>query len=454
MFIKRIAAVIAAALAVTASVPAVYAEYGYDPTYDYNTYDYNNYDYGYNNGYDYSYDYGYDNGGYEETTTTTAPSPEYDPAQSAGNEVTAMQDKATTLVPDKPTSAPSKVFLKPGEIKDGKVSVELRIEADTAVSGALMSVSFDTALLQLESTQINPEAGGKAAENSFNGKYVFNYTNDSGSKFQGNYVTLNFNVLDKDMVSTTLFLTVTTLDNKSGIPISYSIENGIVSNPDAPGYQANNQQEAPKLNKLVRVQKSVGQAPPSKMGIEDYRNIVVADESIVKFEDGVFKMLAAGETSFDVVFNNDEIETYDIVIEDDTIVTDGQDRTVTTADNNGGKVIDKTVRNLFIIIAVALTMIIIAVEYLIIMKPTSKRRKKLAEAEAFFEREEQENDDADEEEMRADLKKAFAARDARRKALRGDEEPETEEDEYDAEDESVPEAEAESSEDADSGDEE
>ena len=430
MFIKRFAAVIAAALTVAASAPAAFAEYGYDPSYDYNTYDYNTYDY---NNYDYNYDYSYDNG-YEETTTTTAPTPDFDPAQSAGNEVTAMQNKTTTLVPDKPTSAPSRVYLKPDEIKDGKVSVELRIEADTAVSSALMSVTFDTALLQLDSTQINPEAGGKAAENSFNGKYVFNYTNDSGSKFQGNYVTLNFSVLDKDMVSTTLFLTVTTLDNKTGIPISYSVDNGIIANPDAPGYQANNQQDAPKLNKLVRVQKSIGQAAPSEMGIEDYRNIVVADESIVKFENGVFKMLAAGETSFDVVFNNDEIETYDIVIEDDTIVTDTQDRTAPAADNDS-KGMDKTVRNLFIIIAVALTAVIIAVEYLVIMKPTSKRRKKLAAAEAFFEREEQEDEDADEEEMRADLKKAFDARDARRKALRG-EEPEAENEADDAEAES------------------
>ena len=41
MFIKRFAAVIAAALTVAASAPAAFAEYGYDPSYDYNTYDYN-----------------------------------------------------------------------------------------------------------------------------------------------------------------------------------------------------------------------------------------------------------------------------------------------------------------------------------------------------------------------------------------------------------------------------
>ena len=163
-------------------------------------------------------------------------------------------------------------------------------------------------------------------------------------------------------------------------------------------------------------------------------------------------MLAAGETSFDVVFNNDEIETYDIVIIDDTIVTDGQDRTVSVSDNNGGGV-DKTVRNLFIIIAIALTAVIIAIEYLVIMKPTSKRRKKLAAAEAFFEREEQEDDDDDEEEMREDLKKAFAARDARRRSLRGEELPENEEDDP-AEENSEDKADAETSEDSENVDEE
>ena len=419
MFLKRFAAVIAAALTVAVSAPAVYAEYDYDYGYDYN-YDYNNYDYNdYNYNYDYNYDTGYDTGndnGYGETTTT-APTPEYDPAQTAGNEVTSMDNKTTTLVPDKPTSAPSRVYLKPGEIKDGKVSVELRIEADSAVSDALMSVTFDTSLLQLTSTEINQEAGGVAAENSFNGKYVFNYTNDSGSKFQGNYVTLNFDVLDQNLVSTTLFLTVTTLDNKTGVPISYSVDNGIIGDPNASGAQG--ETETKKYNKVVTVQKSIGQASPADMGIVDYRNIVVADPTIVSFEDGVFKMLAAGETSFDVVFNNDELETYDIVVVDDTLVTDAQDRTAPAAEEKSTG-FDKTVRNLLIIIAVALTMVIIAVEYLIIMKPTSKRRRKLAVAEAFFEREEQMEDDNDEE-MRADLKKAFAARDARRKAARGDE---------------------------------
>lgn len=423
MFLKRFAAVIAAALTVAVSAPAVYAEYDYDYGYDYN-YDYNNYDYNdYNYNYDYNYDTGYDTGndnGYGETTTT-APTPEYDPAQTAGNEVTSMDNKTTTLVPDKPTSAPSRVYLKPGEIKDGKVSVELRIEADSAVSDALMSVTFDTSLLQLTSTEINQEAGGVAAENSFNGKYVFNYTNDSGSKFQGNYVTLNFDVLDQNLVSTTLFLTVTTLDNKTGVPISYSVDNGIIGDPNASGAQG--ETETKKYNKVVTVQKSIGQASPADMGIVDYRNIVVADPTIVSFEDGVFKMLAAGETSFDVVFNNDELETYDIVVVDDTLVTDAQDRTAPAAEEKSTG-FDKTVRNLLIIIAVALTMVIIAVEYLIIMKPTSKRRRKLAAAEAFFEREEQMEDDNDEE-MRADLKKAFAARDARRKAAR-DDEPEEE----------------------------
>ena len=50
------------------------------------------------------------------------------------------------------------------------------------------------------------------------------------------------------------------------------------------------------------------------------------------------------------------------------------------------------------------------------MKPFSSRNKKLAEAEAFFERENAEDDD----EMRAELQKAFAARDARRKAANED----------------------------------
>ena len=151
----------------------------------------------------------------------------------------------------------------------------------------------------------------------------------------------------------------------------------------------------------------------------------MADTDVVSYEDGVIKILSAGQTTFDVVFENNELETYDVIVMDDTIVTDAED---TAANVTREQPADNSKRNIFIIIAVAVALVVLVVEYLVIMKPVSKRSKKLAEAEAFFENESREDGGEEDEEMRAELQKAFAVRDARRKAAQGDESDEQQED--------------------------
>lgn len=400
MDLKKIAAVLAAALTVTMTAPSALADYdnGYE-----------------DQGYDYNYNDDYDNGNDWGQTTTTAPPAVYDPAQSAGNEVTSMVNTTTTLVPDKPTSAPSRVYLQPGEMSGDVIPIELRIEADTAVSSALISATYDTSVFELVSTQVNEEAGGRAVENNFNGKYVFNYTNENGSSFQGGYVTLNLKLLDKSKGTSTVFLTVTTLDNRTGIPISYSAENCIiVTDPDAAANQTDDS-EPPKQNKQIDLLISKGEVEPSELGIEDYRNIVAADTSIVNYENGVIKILAEGQTTMDVVFNNNELETFDVTVMDDTIVTEAEDAVASVAEDT--QTTDNSKRNLFIMIAVLVGVLALVVEYIVIMRPLERRNKKLAAAEKFFENEE----DEEEKERRDDLKKAFAARDARRRAELDDE---------------------------------
>lgn len=448
MMIKKFAAVMAAAVMAMATAPCAFADWGYNNGYDngYNTYD--------NNGaYDNNGNAGYDNNGWTNDTgadntadtgaVTTAPTPGDGPVETAGNAVTAA---VTTAATDKPTSAPSRVYLQPSPINGDMVTVELRIEADSVVSEALLSVTFDTNILQLVNTEINEEAGGKAEENSFNGKYVLNYTNDLGSNFKGNYVTMNFKLLDPDLATTTLFLTVTNLSNKTGVPISYSVENGIISNPNSPNFNAQSETApAEKKNPKVTIKLSKGTATPEEMGLSDFRNIVVADPSVLTFEDGMFKFLKGGTTSFDVVFNNNDLKTYDVVIEDNSaetaaqaqpgVIGGTQAQQQTTPDNDGNNSAKKI---FFALLAVAAAIVVIFAEYLVIMKPLNKssggkRRSKLAEAEAFFKNEAYKDDEEDEEEMRADLQKAFAARDARRKAANSANEPEAEDEAYEEE---------------------
>ncbi len=408
MIIRKTAALLAAVLTVLAAVPAASADY----TEDYGAYNGYGDTYGYDNTYDNTYNTADDTSGDTDADTgavTTAPPAGYDPTKSAGNEVTApgASTTITTYVADTPTSKPSSIYLVPGQMQDGEVKVNLNMESDYKIANASLSVSFDKELLEFVSSQKNELAGGMAVENCFDGKYVFNYVNKNGSDFDGTYCTLTFKVKDPDMVSTVLYLAVTSFDDEKLNQISFASENGIVRNPNA--IEEDPAETTAKVERSLTVPFRDVPTELSELGIENVKACVIDNTDIMLYQNGAVLTLDVGSTKMEIVYEDTTMQTFNVdVVQFEETPTAEEASAVITEEKPEDDSSKKKLRYLFIGILATLAVLVIIIEYLLIIKkPKKKKPKKAAPPKSAEE---------DNSEMLADLRKAIEAKNARRAA--------------------------------------
>lgn len=411
MILKRTAAALIAVFSAAVMTVTAYAE---NDTYDNNIY---------NNTDPVStvtsaYEQGGDNQWQDTATTTTTAAPV----------TTTTTTTVTTMVADKPTSKPGTVALEVGEVKNGEFKVKLKIECDALVSNASASVSYDSSLLEYVSSEQNDNAGGMAVENCFDGKFVYNYVNKDGTDYQGTYITLNFRIIDETMVSTVLYLSVTSLDDNNLVPISFSSENVIVNNPDAEV-----EEPEPEEDELEEVKIPFSEEPVtlSEYGIDDIKDCVVENGEIMLYENGSVQTLAKGATKITVT-HSDGSKSYYLVK-----ITDSEESSSEKAVEAAASISDKTdkqskssdktddgnrFRNLLIIGAVTLAVIVLIVEYIMIMKPFGTKAKKSADDDSA----ENENDSSANEDTMADLEKAIKEKNSKSSAAMVSDETRTE----------------------------
>lgn len=411
MILKRTAAALLAAFAAAAMTATAYADND-----TYNTYDnaapaqtespsYN--------------DQAADNQWQDTAAVTTTTQPVYTaPAPTT----------TTTLVADRPTSKPGTVALDVGEVKNGEFKVKLKINCDSLISNASASVSYDSALLEYVSSEQNDDAGGMAVENCFDGKFVYNYVNKDGTDYQGTYITLKFKIIDETMVSTVLYLSVTSLDDNNLVPISYSAENAIVRNPDAAV-----EEPEPEESELEEIIIPFTNEPVmlSEYGIEDVKDCVIENGEVMLYEDGAVLTMETGTTKITVTHSDGSKSYYLVKVTDETENSDGKaveaaagindktDKQSKTADNETS---GNRIRNLLIIGAVTIAVIVLIAEYIMIMKPFGKKAKKTADDD---EAAEDGQTSADEDTM-AELEKAIMEKNAKSPAAKIDDSSRTE----------------------------
>lgn len=287
-------------------------------------------------------------------------------------ETTTTTQYVTTLVPDRPTSAPSTVEIEVGEIKDGEFSAKINIDSDSLISNASMSVSYDPALLEYIGCEHNEDAGGMAVENCFDGKFVYNYVNKDGTAFDGTFTTINFRIDDMTMTSTVLYLSVTSLDDNNLVPISYTTANGIVTNTEA---VAADQEEIPDY-KSITLELSDKPVPLDALGITDIQSCAVENGQILIIEDGELTTLEPGSTMVEFTFSDGSVKNYlfKINLPEETSETAEESLPeAETAEENTEEEGGLSVRTILIIIAVIAALIALVLEYIIIMKPFARK---------------------------------------------------------------------------------
>lgn len=342
-------------------------------------------------------------------TTTTQPQ-NYDPTQSAGNDVTSWNIATTTTYAETTTAAtensatskPATLRLDVGEVKDGEFEVKLNISSEALVSNASLSVSYDNTLLEYAGSEEDKDAGGMAVENNFDGKYVYNYVNKDGSDHSGTFITLKFKIIDETMVSTVLYLSVTSLDDNNLIPISFTAENGIVNNPDA---KTEESAADPVESKTIEI--SMGSDPVSlaDLGINDVKECQITDGEAAEYKDEKIIPISVGTAKLRVTYNDDSRETFTVnVLKAE--VKEAAAASASLADKNSNS---NSTRNIIILGVVTLGMIAVIAEYIIIMKPFGNKAKKPAADEDNIPDESGETT----EEMLSELEKAIAAKNER-----------------------------------------
>lgn len=405
MNLKKTAAVGCAALTFMLAPFSVYADnendyqnYGNDGQYDYQTTQTSQYS---------QQDYD----GTSETQSSWQPAETTQPEETSPSEIQSDYEPQTTYVSvdNEPTETASNVVLEIGKVKDGKFTAKIKIDSESLISNASISVEYDKSLLEFISSEPNKDAGGMAADNSYEGKYVYNYINRDGTDFDGTYTTLNFKILDDSMISTVMYLTVESLDDENLNAIACNAENAIVKNSE----ETKDENSEADADSYRRITLHMSKKPISleSLGIKNAKSCTVGNGEVLIAEDGYLKTMSTGATKLEVTYNDGSKEDFVITIinaeNDSALDSDSSDSAAATvAPVNGGS----SLKTLLICIAVVVGLALIATEYIVIMKPFGKPRhvRKNAKPQRIYEEDEQ----PDEESKKA-LEKMLAERTAR-----------------------------------------
>lgn len=298
-----------------------------------------------------------------------------EPAVTDWQTETSVTTQTTTYVPEEPTLQPTKIFLEIGEVKNQRFSAKLNISSEIAVSGAAISIDYDSDLLELKSSEINSaEIEGIPVEDSTDGKYTFTYVNTMGTDFSGTYSTLNFRIKDTSMTSCVLYVTVESLEDINLLSIPNVSENGIVNYKKAEPANADISMPDETEKKKISVLMSEKPVSLEELGITDEKSVTVSDNQTAYVEDGKLFMLAVGTTDLIVSFDDGEKAVYTVEITDPEAASSASENTDKKNINSSHEDNDNEM-SIAIIIAIATALGAIAIEYVVIMKPFGNGKK-------------------------------------------------------------------------------
>ncbi|SDA24263.1 hypothetical protein SAMN02910447_02478 [Ruminococcus sp. YE71] len=344
---NRLLAVFSACLLVSAqavSASADWNDYGYTD-YDYTEYDYN--DYG-------TADNGYsDNGNWDYNSITIDQNTDDDTGYYTGTESadSSSQDDDVPLV-DPFKDAPVTVKLLPTKIVDKKFSAELFIDANTDITAADLTISYDSKVLKLNKSTISKEVKGTlAAAETAPGTIQLQYTSDGSSQSNNDsseestdsdssskaeekkpsYLTLDFEITDVTERSTVLYITVNSLRDLSSTEVTYRADGTIIQIEGAVPVDASADES---MYSELRVARSDSLIAYDSIGLTNVKQVTVSDTNVATADEKGLKTLADGLTNMTVEFTDGTVKYYRLVVSETAPVI-----TTQAADGNAQPVI-------------------------------------------------------------------------------------------------------------------
>lgn len=373
----RLLAAGAAAMFFALQAIAVSADYGYD-NYDYGYNDYYNNDYTYDN---YSYDnYYYDDGSADNYAYNDSTA-EYTTGYYGDSSIDPTQDH------------PTAVTLEPGKITDMKFSAKLMIKSNVVITAADITITYDPEVFKITSNKVNEEAGGEAvATDMGSGTFQYIYTNDQGSEWEDEYLTIDFEVVDPTAGSSVLYITVNSMLDSSLHEITVTSDGTVVQIEGAVPVDASADESMYSELRVARIDRPISY---ESLGLKDVKAVTFEDGELATADENGITTLMNGITNMTVEYNDGTFKYYRLVISEQKAeesaadetggITAEEETTQTTAADNG---ITKTetnnsggVKKLIILVIVVLAAAAIVIEYFMIVgnpfaKAAAKRKEK------------------------------------------------------------------------------
>lgn len=382
MKIKLLAAG-AAATVFALQAATVSADYGYD---NYN-YGYNDY---YNNDYTYNDDYSYDNYYYDDGSTDNYAYNDSSADYTAGY----YGDSSIDPTQDHPTA----VTLEPGKITDMKFSAKLKIKSNVVITAADITITYDPTVFKITSSKVNEEAGGEAvATDMGSGAFQYIYTNDQGSEWEEEYLTIEFEIVDPTVGSSVLYISVNSMLDTSLHEITVTSDGTVVQIEGAVPVDASADESMYSELRVARIDRPISF---ESLGLKDVKSVTFEDGELATADENGITTLTEGITNMTVEYNDGTFKYYRLVISeqkaeeslpDEAAAADLDGDAAQTAAADSG--ITKTeinnssgVKKLIILVIVVIAVAAIVIEYFMIVgNPFVKaaKRKEKPEGEGL-----------------------------------------------------------------------
>ncbi|MGN0634103.1 MAG: hypothetical protein ACI4JW_09580 [Oscillospiraceae bacterium] len=312
MKMKMLAALAAASLLSVQAVNAS-ADYGYyDDGYSDNGYYDNGY---YDNGY---YDNGYYDDGYVYDDNTYTDDNTYaddnynDSAEDYSGDNTLDDSSSKNPAENNPAT----ITLEPTKITDQKFSAMLKIKTKSAITAADLTITYNPEVLKLTGNKINEKTEGTAvAAETEKGIFQYQFASTSGSEWEEEYITLDFEIIDPLERSTVLYINVNSLLNTSNQEITCVANGTVIQIEGAVSVDASMDES---MFTELRVAKSSSVLTFGSLGLKDVKAVTVEDGELAAATESGIMTMACGITNMTVEFTDGTFKYYRLVISEPT----------------------------------------------------------------------------------------------------------------------------------------
>ena len=203
------------------------------------------------------------------------------------------------------------------------------------------------------------------------GILTFSYINAEGTTYSGTYLTLYMEIIDKEMTSSVIYVSVDTLEDTDLREIPNNISNAVISYREESSEEivTKKPDESSRIHEGNTFRVRVGDLPLTleELGVKDPLNVMSVksmDNSIARYEKGAVSFVGVGETEIVVRMNDDSEQRFTIIVSE-ALADDG---------SSESEAVDNTPRNIAIAVAVIAAAFLILIEYIVICKPFRKKK--------------------------------------------------------------------------------